>query len=238
MSGSLTRAFPPKLSLYYSPKACSLASHIALEESGLPYEAVSVNIRKQENRLGEYLRLNPSGTVPTLVIDGQALTESQAVLTYIADLVPERQLLPRPGTLARARAHEWMNLVSSSLHVSFRSIFRPQTYGGEETVAIERVREQGEKNLTKYLSLVESRLDPASPYALGDVFTVVDAYLFVFYLWSYDERIHCKLPERPRYRALAERVAARPTVRKVVAREREVRAYDLPEHVHLNRVEV
>lgn len=233
---SLSPAFPPKLALYFSPKACSLASHIALEESGLAYEAVSVNIRNQENRNAEYLRLNSGGTVPTLAIDGQPLTESQAILTYIADLVPERQLMPRPGTLARARAHEWMNLISSSLHVSYRSIFRPQTYGGEDQAAMAQVQQQGGKNLAKYLSLIESRLDPANTYAMGETFTVVDAYLFVFYLWSYDERIHCELPERQRYRALAERIAARPAVQKVVARERTVRAYDLPDHILLDKV--
>lgn len=233
---SSSPAFPPKLELYYSPKACSLASHIALEESGLPYEAISVNVRNQENRNPEYLRLNAGGTVPTLVIDGQPLTESQAILTYVADLVPERELIPRPGTLARARAHEWMNLISSSLHVSYRSIFRPQTYGGEDPAAMEHVQQQGGKNLAKYLSMIESRLDPANAYALGDRFTVADAYLFVFYLWSYDERIQCGLPERPRYRALAERIAARPGVQKVVARERLVRAYDLPDHILLDRV--
>ncbi len=229
-------AFPPKLELYFSPKACSLASHIALEESGLPYEAVSVNVRKQENRSPEYLRLNAAGAVPTLAIDGQPLTESQAILTYIADLVPERQLIPRPGTIARARAHEWMNMISSSLHVSYRSIFRPQTYGGEDQAAMAQVQEQGGKNLAKYLNMIESRLEPGNNHALGDEFTVVDAYLFVFYLWSYDERIHCPLPERPRYRALAERIAARPTVQKIVARERTVRAYDLPDHIFPGKV--
>lgn len=228
---TLSPAFPPKLELYFSPKACSLASHIALEESGLPYKAISVNIRNQENRSPEYLRLNTAGAVPTLLIDGRPLTESQAILSYIADLVPERGLIPRPGTIARARAHEWMNLISSGLHVSYRSIFRPQTYGGEDQAAMAQVQLQGGKNLAKYLSMIESRLDTACTYALGDEFTVVDAYLFVFYLWSYDERIHCKLPERPHYRALAERVAARPAVRKIVARERTVRAYDLPDHI-------
>jgi len=227
---SLPSAFPPSLSLYYSPKACSLASHIALEESGLPFEAVAVNIRNQENRQADYLRLNPSGTVPALGIGGQILTESQAILTYIADLVPESQLLPRPGTLARARAHEWMNLISSSLHVAYRSIFRPQSYGGEQPAGMAAVQEQGGKNLAKYLELIESRLGD-STYALGETFTVVDAYLFVFYLWSFDERVKCGLPERPRYAALAERIAARAAVRKAVARERAVRAYDMPSHL-------
>lgn len=225
-------ANPPPLTLYYSPKACSLASHIALEESGLKYEVISVNIRQQENRQADYLKLNPSGTVPALEIGGQILTESQAILTYIADLAPEQGLLPHPGTIARARAHEWMNLLSSSLHVSYRSIFRPQTYGGETDSGMTAVRAQGHANLAKYIEVIESRIGD-TPYVLGDTFTVVDAYLFVFYLWSFDERICGALPERLRYRALAERIAARPAVRKAVNVERAVRAYDLPDHISI-----
>ena len=100
--------FPPQLTLYYSPKACSLASHIALEESGLPYTAAAVNIRAQDHRRPEYLKLNPSGTVPALGIDDQVLTESQAILTYIADLVPERNLLP-PGYYDRQSLCDQLN---------------------------------------------------------------------------------------------------------------------------------
>lgn len=220
-------SFPPSLSLYYSPKACSLASHIALEESGLPYTAVAINIRTQANRSPAFLAKNPSGTVPALEIDGAILTESQAILTYVADLVPERGLLPRPGTLARARAHEWMNLISSSLHVSFRAIFRPQAYAGSSEAGSRAVHEQGLAKLADTIGIVESRLS-TSAYAMGDCFSVVDAYLFVFYLWSFDERLSRPAPPRPRYKALAERVWQRESARTVVARERLVRPYDLP----------
>lgn len=220
-------SFPPQLTLYYSPKACSLASHIALEESGLPYAAAAVNIRAQDHRRPEYLKLNPSGTVPALGINEQILTESQAILTYVADLVPERHLLPRTGTLARARAHQWMNLISSSVHVAYRGIFRPQTYGGESPEGMTAVAAQSHQSLCKVIQTIEERLGER-PYALGEGFSVVDAYLFVFYLWSHDERIQHELPERPRWRALAGRVWQRESVRKVVAREREIRAYDLP----------
>lgn len=219
--------FPPRLALYYSPKACSLASHIALEESGLPYRAIDVNIRANENKRPEYLALNPSGTVPALGIDDVILTESQAILTYVADLVPDRKLLPRVGSLARAKAHQWMNLVSSSLHVAYRAIFRPQAYAGTSPAGIDAVREQGHANLASTLALIEKRLGGA-PYAMGDSFTVVDAYLFVFYLWSFDERLSRPLPPRPHYEALAGRVWQRTAVRTVVARERLVRAYELP----------
>src|ERR1700730_7066305 len=143
--------FPPKLTLYYSPKACSLASHIALEESGLPYGAVSVDIRAGENVKESYLGINPSGAVPALAAGDTVITESQAILTYIADLVPETTLIPRPGTRARARAHEWMNWISSSVHVTYRSIFKPQVYAGEDPHAIAAVREHAQKKLLKIL---------------------------------------------------------------------------------------
>ena len=227
MQHTYTEAFPPQLTLYYSPKACSLASHIALEESGLLYKAVSVDIRAGANVEAQYLKVNPSGAVPALDAGDTVITESQAILTYIADLVPERELIPRPGTRARAKAHEWMNWISSSVHVAYRSIFRPQIYAGDDSQAIAAVREHAKKKLGKLLIEVDTRLGGSS-YALGSEFSVVDAYLFVFYLWSFDERIQTELPPRTRYGILAERVWSRPSVRTVVAREHAVRTYALP----------
>ena len=226
MQQATSTVYPPKLTLYYSPKACSLASHIALEESGLPYEAVSINIRAGENTEARYLKINPSGAVPALGAGDMVILESQAILTYIADLVPETTLIPRPGTRARAKAHEWMNWISSSVHVTYRSIFRPQVYAGEDPQAIAAVREHAQKKLVKTLTEIEGRLGNSS-FALGADFTVVDAYLFVFYLWSYDERIEIELPTRTRYGNLAARIWSRPAVRTVVAREHAVRAYAL-----------
>lgn len=221
-------AFPPELTLYYSPKACSLASHIVLEESGLPYRSVAIDIRAGANTQSEYLRLNPGGTVPALGVDDRIVTESHAILSYISDLAVERRLLPRPGTMARASAHEWMNWISSSMHAAYRAIFRPQAYAAESSpLALEAVREHGLRKLAGVLLDVERRLEGAT-FALGRDFSSVDAYLFVFYLWSFDERIAANLPERPRYRALAQRVWERPAVRTVVDRERAVRAYALP----------
>ncbi|EMP9795789.1 glutathione S-transferase N-terminal domain-containing protein, partial [Pseudomonas aeruginosa] len=114
------------MTLFYSPKACSLASHILLEESGLAFAPVAVNIRAGDNRSPEYLRLNPKGTVPALRVGQTIVTESPAILAYIADLVPQRGLLPPVGTLQRAVAQEWLNAASGSLHGAYRAIFRPQ----------------------------------------------------------------------------------------------------------------
>jgi glutathione S-transferase len=219
--------FTSPLRLYYSPKACSLASHIALEESGLPFDAVCVDIRGGANSNPEYLSINPGGSVPALAVGGTVVTESQAILSFIAD-VSGRDLLPRPGTLARAKAHEWMNWISSTLHVTYRSIFRPQVYSGEDAAAAAAVRVHAMEKLKSNLAEVERRLGDG-PYALGTSFSVVDPYLFVFFLWSFDERIETVLPARPRYAALASRLWSRPKVRAAVARERANRAYALPE---------
>jgi glutathione S-transferase len=227
MEQTISIVHPPQLTLYYSPKACSLASHIALEESGLSYKALSVDIRAGENLDAKYLKINPSGAVPALSAGDTVITESQAILTYIADLVPERALIPRLGTRARAKAHEWMNWISSSVHVTYRSIFRPQTYAGDDPHAIAAVREHAKKKLGKLLIEVETRLGDSS-FALGSEFSVVDAYLFVFYLWSFDERIQADLPPRTQYGTLAARVWSRPAVRSVVTREHAVRTYALP----------
>ncbi|TDP72390.1 glutathione S-transferase N-terminal domain-containing protein [Roseateles toxinivorans] len=214
------------LRLYYSPKACSLASHIALEESGLAYTAECVDIRTQAHRDSRFLALNPLGTVPALGLGDQLLTESQAILTWVADRAPEQGLLARPGTLQRARSHEWMNFVSSSLHPSFRAIFRPEHYAGACLAGQDAVRLQGRQRLRQALLTIEQRLAGKS-YAVGERFSVCDAYLFVFFLWTYDERIGAELPARPHYQALAERVWQRPAVQRVVATEHAQRAYAL-----------
>ena len=139
----------PKLELYYHPRACSLAPHIILEELGLPYSRHLVDLRKKQNRESEYLALNPTGAVPALVVDGETLTETQAILTYLGDLRPEPELLPRPGDFLRYRAHEWMNFLSSSVHVYVRSMFRPSAYAGADDAVESAVKAQGVRNLAK-----------------------------------------------------------------------------------------
>ncbi len=213
------------LTLYYSPKACSLASYIALEESGLDYSAVPIDIRAGANRTPRYLAINPSGGLPTLRVGETCVSESQAILIHAADQALAHHLIPPPGSLARARAHEWMNFISSPVHPAFRSIFRPQLSAGDDPVVIEAVRAQAMVKLGDVLLEINRRLGDA-PFALGG-FSVVDAYLFVFYLWSFDARIRTALPARAAYAALAECVWQRPDVRKVVAGDRAARAYDL-----------
>jgi len=217
----------PNLILYYFPRACSLAVHIALEEAGYAYDRQLVDLRTQANKEPDYLALNPTGAVPALLIDDWLLTETQAILSYIGDTSPKGPLLPPTGLQDRYRAHQWMNFLSSSLHTYIRSIFRPSAYAPiEDEAAQGAVRRQAHENLAKAVEIVEARLT-GSAYALGDDFSVVDGYLFLMYLWSDDDRID-QVPDRPKWAALAERIWQRPAVKTVVAVEQQDRDFVIP----------
>lgn len=217
----------PDITLYYFPRACSLAVHVALEEAGFDYRRQLVDLRTKMNKRHEYLALNPVGAVPALLIGDQLLTETQAILTYIGDIAPKGPLLPPSGHWDRYRAHQWMNFLSSSVHAYIRSIFRPSAYAPiEDSEAQAAVRRQGHANLAAAVATIEARLT-GSPFALGADFSVVDGYLFLMYLWSCDDRIDT-VPRRPKWAALAERVWRRPAVKAVVSVEQQDRDFTIP----------
>ena len=175
------------ISLYYYPRACSLSCHIALEESELPFPAHEINIRAGAHEEDDYLQVNPWGKIPALRIDDQVLTEAHAVLTFIADSVPHKQLLPPAKTLSRARAHEWMNFLSSTVHIAFRPLFRTVMLVGADE-PLEQVKRAGIPILRSTLSEVDRRLANRR-WALGDTYSVCDAYLLVFWIWSQREDV-------------------------------------------------
>ena len=217
----------PEITLYYFPRACSLAVHIALEEAGFDYTRQIVDLPAKAQKSPKYLSINPVGTVPALLIGDQLLTETQAILTYIGDTAPSGLLLPPSGHIDRYRAHQWMNFLSSSVHAYIRSIFRPSAYVPiDDTVAQAAVRRQGHANLAAAVATVEARLT-GSPFSLGEDFSVVDGYLFLMYLWTCDDRIDT-VPDRPKWAALAERVWLRSAVRAVVAVEQQDRDFTIP----------
>lgn len=220
------------LDFFYFPRACSLAPHIILEELGIRYNRHLVDLRTSQNLEEKYLTLNPKGAVPALMIDGKILTETQAILTFLGDLLPENNLLPPTSDAARYICHEWMNFMSSSVHVYIRSIFRPAAYGGDNKTANAAINAQGVKNLAKAISVVEERLGD-NTWALGNQFSVADAYLFIMYLWTTDDRI-TSVPDRPKWDALAERVWQRPTVRRVIGIEQQDREFTVPSHWQLS----
>ena len=207
----------PELTLFYSPRACSLSCHIALEESELPFTAHEVKIRAGEHKEDDYRRVNAWGRIPALRVGDQVLTEAHAILTFIADSVPHKPLLPPVKTLARARAHEWMNFLSSTVHIAFRPLFRTAVLAGTDG-PLEQVRRAGIPILRSTLCEVDRRLAERR-WALGDTYSVCDAYLLVFWIWSQREDVVEYAPEMPNGQAHSERIYDRPATRRVLARE-------------------
>jgi glutathione S-transferase len=203
------------LKLYYSPAAVSLVTHIALEETGLDYQRQEVALREGEHLRAAYRRIHPLSRLPALEIgEGIVLTETPALLWYLAELVPERELMPTEG-LARARANEWLSLFTSAVHVSFISFFRPSRYT-DDTAAQSALESDGKGRFMSLLSHVETRL-PESGFLLGDRYTLCDANAAIFFMWAR----HFGLPiERlPRYARLFRDVMARPAVQRALAQE-------------------
>ena len=204
--------FVPKL--YFSPGAVSMATHIALEELQAPYELESISIKDGQQLSERYRRVHPLGRVPALEIaPGVVLTETPALLGYLAELSPQ-PLLPAAG-LERARANEWMSLLASSVHPAFLSFFRPDRYTSDEA-ARAALKVDGKQRFFDLLRHVDARL-PAQGFALGERYSLCDAYLTVFFLWA--RRFELPVIELERYGRLAASVLARPAVRRALEQE-------------------
>jgi glutathione S-transferase len=200
--------------LYYSPGACSLASHIVLEEIGKPFDTVEVNVRRGDQLKPEYLAINPRGRVPTLKIGAFTLTECPAILSYLDRLHPDAALMPEDPAL-EARGLSLMSWLASSVHIDFAQVFRPARYTDDEA-AHPGVIASGKAAVQHHYDEIEELL-AESPYALGRKYSVLDPYLLVFYRWGY--RLQLDMTRWPRYDAHARRVAERPASQRVFARE-------------------
>ena len=206
------------LTLFYSPGACSMASHIALEEAGARYETKAVSLAKGEQKTAEYLKINPRGKVPALRLDdGSVLTENTAILAYLAKRFPEKSLLPK-DTADESRCISMMAWLSNSVHPAFTHIFRPERFS-EEPGAIEGIRAMGKK--TYWAALQEIDASVASrKWMQGDQFTTCDPYTLVFYSWGV--RVELPLKELKHATAWKDRMLERPAVRKVLEREQNI----------------
>lgn len=205
------------LRLHHAPLACSLASRLALIESALPHEVSFVRTWKGEQSTDAYKRINPRAKVPALETDYGVLTESTAILPYIADLAPQTQLLPPPGTFARARAQAWLSFMSSSLHSSFSAVIHP--LDGCES---EAASQSGLARLLVAYSDVDNHLD-GREYVL-DTPSVCDLYLFVFALWRAAPELIGKMPELKNLDAFQQKMLSRPALAAAVREEVKMRA--------------
>jgi glutathione S-transferase len=196
------------MKLYYAPGACSQAPHIILNETGLPYDRVRVDLETKRTETGaDYLAIAPKGAVPALELDdSQLLTENAVVLQYIADQAPGWHLIPPYGTMERYRVLEWLNYIATELHKGFAPLFHPT---GE-------LRAHAMDGLAAKFDYVESQLG-LGPWLVGDSFGIADAYLFVILGWA--RVFHFDFVRWPGLKAFRQRVAERPAVRAALHAE-------------------
>ena len=205
------------LTLYFSPGACSMASHIGLEETGAPYEVEPILLAKGQQRTDEYLKINPRGKVPSLSIDGKILVENTAILTYLARRFPEKKLMPA-DPVEEARCISNMCWFSSIVHPSYQRAMRPERFA-EGEAAQAAVKETGRQSFWANCQEIDSMIQ-GKEWIMGSQYTVVDPYALVFYGWGL--RGGFPMNELTAYTAWRERMLKRPTVQKVLEREQKV----------------
>src|SRR3569832_353278 len=193
------------MQLYFSPGACSLASHITAREAGVNVELKRADTKTKKLEDGsDYFAINSKGAVPALKLDnGQILTEGVAIMQYLADQKPESGLVPKAGTFERYRVQEWLNYVTSEVHKGFSPLW------GDNDPA---VKAYAQKNLEKKFDWLDKQL-AGKKYLTGETFTVADAYLFTVVNWT--NFLGIDLAKWPALKAFQERVAAHPKVQDV-----------------------
>jgi glutathione S-transferase len=200
------------LTLYYGPGACSMASHIVMEESGEKYEPKRMDLAKGEQRSEEYLKMNPLGRVPLLKLDnGEPLAENTAILPYLGKRFT---LWPTDG-MAEAKALSLIGFFASSVHPAHAHVGRPERYTQDQS-ALPGIKEQGLKTFHGHLMQIDRML--AGREWFGNEYSVLDPYGFVFYTWGV--RRELPMAEMKNYTAFKDRMKNRPAVARVLEDEK------------------
>jgi glutathione S-transferase len=203
------------LELYYTPGTCALASHIALEESGADFTLTRVRFSSAEQKGEAYRRINPKGRVPALVTDRGVLTETPAILAYIAQAYPAAALAPLDDAFASARAQAFNAYLCATVHVAHAHRVRGARWADDEAT-IAGLKRAAPRAIGEVFALIETTL-LEGPWVLGEAYSICDPYLFTLAQWIEADGVD---PERlPRVMAHRRRVAERPAVQRALAAE-------------------
>lgn len=199
------------MKLFYKPGACSFSPHIVLREAGVDFTLVKVDLMTKRLENGDdYFAINPKGQVPALQLDdGTLLTEGMAIVQYLADTVPDRQLLAPVGSITRYQTLSWLTWIATEFHKGFTPLFRPDTPEDYKPVA--------RALLEKKLAYVNESLE-GKQWIVGTRFSVADAYLFTVLRWA--PHVGLNLDVLSNITAYMARVEARPAVAAALAAER------------------
>lgn len=203
------------LELYYAANTCALASHIALEDAGADYSTVRISFTANEQRSPPYLAINPKGRVPALRTDRGVLTETPAMLVYIAQTFPQARLAPLTDAFAFARVQAFNSYLCSTVHVAHAHRMRGTRWADDPAAIAEMQRKAPEAVAGCYDLLERHMLE--GPWVMGETYTICDPYLFTLAQWIEDDGVDpARLPKVIDHRR---RMSERPSVRKAIAME-------------------
>ncbi|MGB4247123.1 MAG: glutathione S-transferase family protein [Pseudohongiellaceae bacterium] len=201
------------LKFYYAPKTCALAVHIALEHIGAPYEAIALDFANQAQRSADYLAINPKGRVPALVTERGILTETPALLLYLAQRYPEAGLAPLDDIFALAELQAFNSYLCSTVHVAHAHRVRGARWVDDPS-AIEAMKKKVPQTMGDCMALIENGM-LKGPWVMGEQYTVADMYLFTIAGWLEGDGVD--LSKLPRVIDHRTRMAADPVVKRINA---------------------
>lgn len=204
------------LKLFYALNTCALASHIALEEAGARYESVRLNFANADQTKPEYLAVNPKGRVPALVTDRGIITETPAILVYIAQTHPQAKLAPLDDPFALAKMQAFNSYLCSTVHVAHAHQRRGKRWANLDA-SIADMQSKVQENMTACFELIEREMF-AGPWVMGKDYSVADGYLYTIELWLEGDKVD--VARFPKVHDHFQRMSARPAVQRVLAEER------------------
>ena len=202
--------------LYYAPGTCALASHIALEEAGAAYRLERLDFKSNQQNSPDYLAINPKGRVPALVTEHGVLTETPAILAFIAQIFPQAKLAPFDDAFKLAEVQAFNSYLCSTVHVAHAHKMRGPRWATEDS-SFADMKRMVPKSFGACFALIERDLIKG-PWVMGDTYTICDPYLFTIGTWLEGDSVD--VSTLPKVIAHRKRMLERPAVRKVVEEEK------------------
>lgn len=200
------------LKLYYAPGTCALAAHIAIEESGADYEAIALDFSIKQQMSPEFLAINRKARVPVVVTDEGVLTETPAILAFIAQSYPDVQLAPLDNPFEFARIQAFNNFLSSTVHVAHAHKLRGNRWADEE-LSLEDMNRKVPENMASLMQMIEDEMF-VGPWVMGESYTICDPYLYTIARWLKSDRVD--VSNFPTIQNHMANVEARPAVQAIL----------------------
>lgn len=205
------------LTLYYAPGTCALATHIALIDAGAEFKTVRLSFQREEQRKPDYLAINPKARVPSLITERGVLTETPALLAYVAQRFPQAKLAPLDDAFAFAQVQEFNSYLCSTAHVAHAHRMRGHRWvDPADTAAIDAMKRRVPYSVTQIFELIDGKM-LKGPWVMGESYTICDPYLFTLSQWLEGDGVD--LNRIPKVREHRARMAARDSVKRAIAEQ-------------------